>query len=47
MSIATRVAVEKAFNATLDVVPGLLAGAADLTGNTGTKLADQKAARPT
>ena len=45
-SIATRVAVEKAFNATLDVVPGLLAGAADLTGNTGTKLAEQRAARP-
>ncbi len=36
--IATRVAIEKAFNASLDGVPGLLAGAADLTGNTGTKL---------
>ncbi|MBI5088998.1 MAG: transketolase, partial [Actinobacteria bacterium] len=41
-SIATRVAIEKAFNATLDVVPCLLAGAADLTGNTGNKLKDQQ-----
>jgi transketolase len=40
--IATRVAVEKAFNASLDGVPGLIAGAADLTGNTGTKLAGQE-----
>ena len=39
--IATRVAIEKAFNASLDSVPGLVAGAADLTGNTGTKLAGQ------
>ncbi|MFN8024428.1 MAG: transketolase [Acidimicrobiales bacterium] len=42
-SIATRVAIEKAFNATLDQVPALMAGAADLTGNTGTKLKDQTA----
>ncbi len=41
--IATRVAIEKAFNASLDGVPGLLAGAADLTGNTGTKLDAQLA----
>jgi transketolase len=41
--VATRVAIEKAFNASLDGVPGLLAGAADLTGNTGTKLAEQVA----
>ncbi|MDO8362405.1 MAG: transketolase [Actinomycetota bacterium] len=41
--IATRVAIEKAFNASLQGVPGLLAGAADLTGNTGTKLAGQVA----
>ncbi len=41
--IATRVAIEKAFNASLDGVPGLLAGAADLTGNTGTKLDAQVA----
>ncbi len=40
-SIATRVAVERAMNATLIGVPGLLAGAADLTGNTGTKLSGQ------
>jgi transketolase len=40
--IATRVAIEKAFNASLDGVPGLLAGAADLTGNTGTKLQAQE-----
>ena len=39
--VATRVAIEKAFNASLDGVPGLMAGAADLTGNTGTKLAGQ------
>lgn len=41
-SIATRVAIEKAFNASLDLVPSLVAGAADLTGNTGTKLAGQQ-----
>jgi transketolase len=40
--LATRVAIEKAFNASLETVPGLLAGAADLTGNTGTKLAGQE-----
>ncbi len=45
-SIATRVAIEKAFNASLDTVPGLVAGAADLTGNTGTKLAGQSPATP-
>ena len=45
-SIATRVAIEKAFNASLDGVPGLVAGAADLTGNTGTKLTDQSPATP-
>jgi transketolase len=39
--VATRVAIEKAFNASLDTVPGLVAGAADLTGNTGTKLTGQ------
>ena len=44
--IATRVAIEKAFNASLDGVPGLVAGAADLTGNTGTKLGGQTAATP-
>lgn len=45
-SIATRVAIEKAFNASLDSVPGLVAGAADLTGNTGTKLAGQQPSAP-
>jgi transketolase len=44
--IATRVAIEKAFNASLDSVPALVAGAADLTGNTGTKLAGQTANTP-
>ncbi|MFZ9627759.1 MAG: transketolase [Ilumatobacteraceae bacterium] len=43
-SIATRVAVEKALNATLPALPGLVSGAADLTGNTGTRLAGQAAA---
>ncbi|HEX3540449.1 MAG TPA: transketolase [Acidimicrobiales bacterium] len=36
--LATRQAVKACINATLDVVPGLLSGGADLTGNTGTKL---------
>jgi transketolase len=45
-SIATRVAIEKAFNASLDTVPSLVAGAADLTGNTGTKLTGQQAQSP-
>ena len=36
--LATRVAVKACINATLDVVPGLVSGGADLTGNTGTKL---------
>jgi transketolase len=44
--IATRVAIEKAFNASLVGVPGLVAGAADLTGNTGTKLSGQTANTP-
>ncbi len=39
--IPTREAIQTAFDATLDGVPGLVAGAADLTGNTGTKLAGQ------
>jgi transketolase len=45
-SIPTRVAIEKAFNASLSGVPGLMAGAADLTGNTGTKLTGQTAQSP-
>jgi transketolase len=36
--LATRQAINKCLNATADVVPGVLAGGADLTGNTGTKL---------
>lgn len=43
--IATRVAIEKAFNASLTGVPALVAGGADLTGNTGTKLAGQTGAQ--
>ena len=39
--IATRKAIETAINATLPFLPGLVAGAADLTGNTGTKLQGQ------
>jgi transketolase len=39
-SIATRVASGTCLNALIDVVPGLIAGAADLTGNTGVKLQD-------
>jgi transketolase len=36
--VATRVALSKCLSAVVDRVPGLVAGAADLTGNTGTKL---------
>jgi transketolase len=39
-SIATRVASATCVNALVDVVPGLMPGAADLTGNTGVKLKD-------
>ncbi|HEY4331204.1 MAG TPA: transketolase, partial [Ilumatobacteraceae bacterium] len=41
--VPTRQAIQKAFDATIDHVPALVAGAADLTGNTGTKLAGQLA----
>jgi transketolase len=41
--VATRKAIEAALNATLPFLPGLVAGAADLTGNTGTKLKGQEA----
>jgi transketolase len=37
-SIATRVAFQKALNATAPNLPGLLSGSADLTGNNGVKL---------
>ena len=39
--VATRKAINAAFNATVDKIPGLVSGAADLTGNTGTKLNGQ------
>jgi transketolase len=39
-SVATRKASGQCLNAVLDVVPGLLAGGADLTGNTGTEIDD-------
>jgi transketolase len=38
--IATRKAINACVRATADVVPGLVVGAADLTGNTGMELAD-------
>ena len=36
--LATRVAIQHCLNACIDVIPGLNAGGADLTGNTGTEL---------
>ena len=41
--VATRKAIESAINATLPHLPGLVAGSADLTGNTGTKLKGETA----
>jgi len=46
-SLATRVAIQKGFDAILPSVPGLVAGSADLTGNTGTRLSGQSALAPT
>ncbi|MFZ9675301.1 MAG: transketolase [Ilumatobacteraceae bacterium] len=46
-SIATRVAVQKALDAAIPGLPGLISGSADLTGNTGTKLTGQTAASNT
>src|SRR5205814_143332 len=37
-SVATRKASGACFSAVVDVVPGLVGGAADLTGNTGTEI---------
>jgi transketolase len=37
--VATRKAIQAALDATSDLLPGLVAGSADLTGNTGTKVA--------
>ena len=42
-ALATRVASGQVLGALIDVVPGLLGGGADLTGNTGTALAGTKA----
>ncbi len=39
-SLATRVACKDALDAIVDVVPGLVGGGADLTGNTGTAIPD-------
>ena len=39
-SLATRRAINQCITATSDVIPGLVVGAADLTGNTGVKLKD-------
>ncbi len=44
--LATRQAVQKAINATAPKLPGLVSGAADLTGNTGTKLDDAETQSP-
>ncbi len=41
--VATRKAINAALDATVEAIPGLVAGSADLTGNTGTKLAGQSA----
>jgi transketolase len=41
-SKATRQAIQAVFDAVTPSFPGLVAGSADLTGNTGTKLADQQ-----
>ncbi len=39
-ALATRVAFNRCLTATAEVIPGLMAGSADLTGNTGVKLTD-------
>jgi transketolase len=44
--VATRKAVNACLNATADLIPGIVAGAADLTGNTGMKLADGERQSP-
>ena len=42
-NFATRQIIQKALDASLPALPGLIAGSADLTGNTGTKLSKQTA----
>lgn len=42
-AMATRVAIQKAIEMSLVDLPGVVAGAADLTGNTGVKIAAQRA----
>lgn len=44
-AIATRVAVQKAIDASRDDLPGLVVGAADLTGNTGAKMSGAQRCR--
>jgi transketolase len=47
--LATRVAINQCLTATTEVIPGLLVGSADLTGNTGVRLKDgidQSATQP-
>ena len=45
-SVATRVALAKALSAVAEVVPSILAGSADLTGNTGVALSGQSPFTP-
>ncbi len=44
--LATRAAIKACINSTLDLVPGVLSGGADLTGNTGTKLDEAELQSP-
>lgn len=46
VAVATRVAVQKALDASLADLPGLVVGAADLTGNTGAKIGGAVALSP-
>ena len=43
VEVPTRKAINAALDATVEAIPGLVAGSADLTGNTGTELAGQTA----
>jgi transketolase len=44
--VATRKAVNACLNATVDFIPGIVAGAADLTGNTGMRIDDEERQSP-